>query len=147
MSSIKYKEYQLVWDEIDGWSVGSLNNSETYSDMHVIEYAAYEQLKKELNENRDQFLERCSKLDDIYIRLNSYVSVLQKENTDLKKEIELLVIGYSDKLLELYFNKIENLTTTLKDAKSALEIASDYMNDEGQDPTYLHSVISKIGDI
>jgi hypothetical protein len=111
MSSIVYKEYQLVWDEIDGWSVGSLNNSETYSDMHVIEYAAYEQLKKEM---------------------------------------ELLDIGYSDKLLELeheYIYKIENLTTTLKDAKSALEIASDYMNDEGQDPTYLESVISKIGDI
>lgn len=47
------REYQLVWDEADGWQVGSLNNSETYSDIHVIEYAAYELLKAKLDRALD----------------------------------------------------------------------------------------------
>lgn len=46
----KHREYQLVWDEIDGWSVGSLNNSECYSNMHVIEYQALVEEKQKTAE-------------------------------------------------------------------------------------------------
>lgn len=46
---MSYKEYQLIWSERDNcFVVGNLNDFESQTDVHVIEYAAFEDIQNEL---------------------------------------------------------------------------------------------------
>lgn len=79
--------------------------------------------------------------------MDSYIDKITKleaENLELsnmyKQQIEKNYSLRVDKDCE-----ISALKSKLKKVKGALEIASNYMNQQGQDATYLEVVISEIG--